>query len=37
MNWVAVLIIGALAISAGLNGLIHLIFKLTGGKFDDEE
>lgn len=36
MNWVGILIVGALAISAGLNGLIHLIFKLTGGKLDDE-
>ena len=37
MNWVVTLIVGALAISAGLNGLIHLIFKLTGGRLDDEE
>ena len=37
MNWVGVLIIGALSISAVLKGLIHLIFKLTGGKFDDED
>ncbi|BAK46454.1 hypothetical protein CXIVA_04870 [Clostridium sp. SY8519] len=39
MSWVAILIIGALAISAGLNGLVHLIFKLTGGHLDsgDEE
>ena len=37
MNWVGVLSIGALSISAVLNGLIHLIFKLTGGKFDDED
>lgn len=37
MNWVTITIIGALAISAALNGIVHLIFKLTGGKFDDEE
>lgn len=35
MNWVVTLIVGALVISAGLNGLIHLIFKLTGGRLDD--
>lgn len=37
MNWVTTMIIGALGISAALNLIIHLIFKLTGGKFDDGE
>lgn len=33
--WVVTTIVGALAISAAINGLIHLIFRLTGGKMDD--
>lgn len=37
MNWVTTTIIGAMAIAAVLNGLVHLIFKLTGGKMDDED
>lgn len=35
MNWVVTLIVGSLVISIALNGLVHLIFKLTGGRLDD--
>lgn len=35
MNWVVNLFIGGLITTAVLNALVHIIFKLTGGKMDD--
>ena len=37
MNWVVSTIVCSLAISFGLNLIVHLVFKLTGGAKDDDE